>query len=1287
MDRSKTPISAAHLAEYEQDFFVTLSSKGAVATVAKTMTAVRSASDWEGLATDSSIPDSALQLFDKDFYTRQYTDMAGKNIDPLDHFFKYGYREGRKPNFYFDTEWYLNCNHDVAELGLNPLIHYSMYGEQEGRKPSIIFDPVWYKERHKLTNEQGALAHYLQRRSSGSVSPVPEFDMEFYLDRNQDIVTAGIDPVEHYISYGYREGRNPSEKFNTDYYVRRYLGGHLDECPLLHYLKHRDDPGVHPGPNEDDLTTTSEVKKFAKPSSMFEHFIPRTSLSTPRAKVLAYYLPQFHSFPENDEWWGAGFTEWTNLPRGLPRFQGHYQPRIPRDLGFYNLSNINDIRRQVEIATAAGIFGFVFYYYWFNTKRLMADPLDLFCADDKVAMPFCLMWANENWTRRWDGSENEILIAQNYRDEDDRALCADFVKYFRNSRYIRLQSRPLLMVYRPSAIPNTKTKIARLREIFRNEHNEDPIFICAQTFGAIEPEPFGFDGAIEFPPHKLCVNLQQINKSLKVLDFDFSAQVYDYEDVAQASLRADIPSYPLIKSIVPSWDNDARRQGAGLVITGSTPERYERWLSAIIDHARVHPFFGEPIVCVNAWNEWCEGAYLEPDLHFGSAYLNATSRAVFGYSRIAYPKLLLVGHDAFEAGAQLLLLNIGRTLQRNFGVEVEFLLLGGGNLISEYNTVARTHTCSDVLGLRKFFDEIASRGFLQAIVNTAASAHVHPIAAAAGIHCIQLIHELPRILKERHLSNAVQVALERAEKVVFASAYVQDRVLEHVEGGKQAGKCLILPQGLYAHIEHSSSGAEDVRNELKIRPGDKVVLASGYADLRKGIDLFLQLWRMFANEETPIHFVWVGRLDPTLESWLGKEIQRASRTGTFHLTGHRSDIQNFYSIADCFVLTSREDPYPSVVLEALSAGLGVIAFEDAGGIPNLLQEMEVGSTVPYGDTLAMAEAIRAYLDKPVTLAQRLEQGNSAQRRFDFETYVSKLLRLTWSDLKLVSVSIPNFNYSNFLDERLRSVFSQSSPVREVIVLDDASTDDSLHKVTETARAQNRNIRFIVNHVNSGSVFSQWRRAAEAAVADYIWIAEADDTCEPTFLSQCLKLFDDCSDVAFVFTDSKAIGTDGSMIYESYKPYYKDVCALGLDKTAVFNGIDFVSNFLAVRNVVLNASGVVWRRESLLQAIHATEHLLPRLRAAGDWLIYLSALSKRGAKVGYEAAILNHHRRHKDSVTHQLDAAAHIAEVAEVHNFANSIFELDRSVKERQKAYLTEIEDLFSSSRLTETLNV
>jgi hypothetical protein len=305
-------------------------------------------------------------LFDVAFYRDNTPDIAARGIDPLEHFITDGWRNGRQPNRYFDTSWYLQQNPDVARAGANPLRHYIVVGEAEGRAPSPIFELRWYAKRHRADGGKTLLAHFLRHRFDGTVSPIAEFDAAFYLNRYPDVAEARVDPFEHYLLYGYREGRDPSPDFDTKFYLHRYLDGELDQNPLLHFRAHRHRLRLHTKPPPSDTDVFKEVRKFARPGPDFEQPYKLPAAAERRAKVLAYYLPQFHAVPENDAWWGTGFTEWTAIGRAMPRFEGHYQPRIPRDLGHYTLGasaeGVAVMKKQIELARGAGLHGFVHVY-------------------------------------------------------------------------------------------------------------------------------------------------------------------------------------------------------------------------------------------------------------------------------------------------------------------------------------------------------------------------------------------------------------------------------------------------------------------------------------------------------------------------------------------------------------------------------------------------------------------------------------------------------------------------------------------------------------------------------------------------------------------------------------------------------------------------------------------------------------------------------------------------------------------------------------------------------------
>ena len=1187
-------------------------------------------------------------LFDGDWFLQRNPDVGGGH-SALAHWHSYGWQEGRWPNPYFDPAYYRGANPGCTG---NPLLHYIEGGEAANARPVLHFDPAWYRSHHAVPVGELCLAHFLRHRLSGQVSPLAEFDAPFYLRTNPDI--AGMDPMEHYLVRGYLEGRAPCPGFDA----RRWQGANMDPNPLLGLLRWRERSREIP-------SIADEVRRNTSPNMAFEEVAALPPGIPIRAKLLAYYLPQYHPTPENDAWWGRGFTEWTNVGRALPRFAGHYQPRIPRDLGHYTLNGGDTLRRQIGLAKGAGLHGFVFYFYWFNGRRLLDAPVEALLADPSLAMPFCLMWANENWSRRWDGSDEQVLISQDYRTRDEPALIAEFARHFADPRYIRLGGRPLLMVYRAGLIPDTAATVARWRRLFQAGFGEDPVFVMAQSFGEADPRPAGMDAAVEFPPHKLTSLVPMINDTLNVLDPAFTAEVYSYAAIARASVDEPSPAYPLIKTVVPNWDNDPRRQGAGTVLHGATPALYQAWLETLIRFARQNPVGGEAVVCINAWNEWAEGATLEPDLHWGGAFLNATARAVAGLPiPCERTRLLLVGHDGLRHGAQLLLLHIGQALQRNHGVDVAFLLLEGGPMEAEYRAVAPTSIATDADQLDVLARAARTGGCAAGIVNSAASGRAVRVLQRHGIPVTLLVHELPGLLLEKGLVPLFCEAVACADSVVFPAELVRDRCVDLVTTEPQ--QVAILPQGIARLPPVSQAERTATRDGLHVPPGAVLALGMGYADLRKGFDLFLQIWRVACGTGQAVHFAWAGGIDPATQAYLGSEIAAAEATGTFRFLGHRSDAAALFASADVFLLTSREDPLPSVALEALASGTPVVAFAGTGGVPDLLARTGGGCSVPLGDATAMAEA-----------ALRLARGNrralaaSYREAFRFDTYSTALLRLVRPTLLPVSVVVLGCDYGRYMETRLASIFAQSHPVVEVVVLDDASVDDSVAVAERTAAAWQRTIRVERRSSRSGSVFGQWLRAAETATAEWVWIAEADDSAEPGFLAAAAEAAGRSPGVAFVFTDSRAIDEAGLTLWADHRAYYgPDVLA----RDAVYDGAAFLRQHLCERNVIMNASAVLWRRADLLAALRRCGPELEHFRVAGDWRVYAEALARKGAQVAYVARPLNHHRRHSASVTARIGDTAHVAEVARVHAAVAKLVGPAPGLQRRQREYRRTLTD-------------
>ena len=372
----------------------------------------------------------------------------------------------------------------------------------------------------------------------------------------------------------------------------------------------------------------------AEDGSDYDTFINFTShvASDLDLRVIAFFLPQFHPFPENDKWWGRGFTEWTNVKKAKPNFTGHYQPQLPIHNGFYDLRVPDVLREQAKLAKNYGIYGFNFYYYWFDGKVLMHKPFEILLKNQDIDINFCLSWANENWTRRWDGMDNEILIAQDHCEEDSRAFFLSLLKYFKDSRYIRVDNKPVLIIYRPNIIPRMRETVLLWRELAQECNLTGIYLVGAQTFGFKDPNDYGFDAVMQFPPHT--VKAKKIQAADINIHPSFSGVIYDYADAANNAIKEKPSINKQFSTSMLSWDNTARKQNNSRIYGNFKVSLYKQWLSNTATSTYYNPQLGsdEKIVFVNAWNEWAEGAHLEPDNKFGYSYLQATYDAVSHFS-------------------------------------------------------------------------------------------------------------------------------------------------------------------------------------------------------------------------------------------------------------------------------------------------------------------------------------------------------------------------------------------------------------------------------------------------------------------------------------------------------------------------------------------------------------------------------------------------------------------------------------------------------------------------------
>lgn len=352
---------------------------------------------------------------------------------------------------------------------------------------------------------------------------------------------------------------------------------------------------------------------------------------TPNRSVrpIAFYLPQFHPIAENDDWWGRGFTEWTNVARARPLFRGHYQPRLPGDLGFYDLRLPDTRDAQAILAERYGIEAFCYWRYWFGGRQLLERPFQEVLASGRPRFGFCLAWANADWTGIWTGERSRILVAQEYPGvEDYTRHFLDVLPAFRDSRYFRVGDRPLFYVHLPHLLPDARAFVDLWREL-ADRHRLEGLYLVAEAVGGWKPTDHGFDAEVRTP-------LAYLNDRSRVAKLMTGASRtvrqgplrYSYRTLANARRTAARPEAPELPMVIPMWDNTPRSGRRGIVLRGSTPERFGQALRVAAESVQTLPQ-EERIVFLKSWNEWAEGNYLEPDRRYGHAYLRAVADLVF----------------------------------------------------------------------------------------------------------------------------------------------------------------------------------------------------------------------------------------------------------------------------------------------------------------------------------------------------------------------------------------------------------------------------------------------------------------------------------------------------------------------------------------------------------------------------------------------------------------------------------------------------------------------------------
>ncbi|MET3120198.1 glycosyltransferase involved in cell wall biosynthesis/2-polyprenyl-3-methyl-5-hydroxy-6-metoxy-1,4-benzoquinol methylase [Undibacterium sp. GrIS 1.8] len=1032
---------------------------------------------------------------------------------------------------------------------------------------------------------------------------------------------------------------------------------------------------VHAGlANYASLLISAELTDGANDIATYVPLLEAEPLQKKQVKLICFYLPQFHAIPENNAWWGEGFTEWANVKPAQSQFEGHYQPHVPGELGYYDLLDRSVQRRQIELAKLYGVEGFCFYFYWFGGTRLLEKPIENYLNDRSLDLPFCLCWANENWSRRWDGLDQEMLIQQQHSPEDDIAFIEHVARYMSDARYIRIDGKPLLIVYRPGLLPSPKETVARWR-VWCKENDIGEIYLAyTQSFEVEDPTVYDFDAAIEFPPNNS--SPPDITHTVQLLNNDFSGTVYDSRIFLSRSEAYKQTDYTLFRGVCPSWDNTARRKNNATVFQHSTPAQYQRWLeNAIRNTLRYQSKQDERLIFINAWNEWAEGAHLEPDQRYGYAYLQATRDAITKTTSSQSKAILIVTHDCHPHGAQFLILEIARQLKES-GFLIAILALDGGSLFEEFNKISPTFNAKKQPPkvVHDFLRKLNACGTIDAITSTVICGSILPLLKSTGFQVLSLIHEMPGIIREMKQDENARIIAHLADKVVFPASIVHTLFCEIAPVSTE--KVLIQPQGVLRknpYKDNKSEAHREICLKHSLPENSQIVLSIGFMDMRKGADFFIDIANNIIHTLPNVVFIWVGHAEISFEQKLKAKVKQLDLSDKIIFTGFVRDPMAYYAAASVYALTSREDPFPNVVLESAEVSVPVVAFKGASGTEEFILEQggRIANHIDF-DTSDFCRQVNALLDRDHKTQSR---GGPSLRQYaiDLVHHLNGLPR--------VSVVVPNFNYAQYLKMRLDSIVNQQFPIYELIVLDDASTDRSEQVIEGYLNKCKFDNLLVKNELNSGSVFRQWEKGISLSKGDLVWIAEADDLAEPEFLESLTSAFTDSS-VVMAFSQSKQIDEEGRVLANNYLDYTRDISSKW-EKSYQTDGKVEIAEALSIKNTIPNVSGAVFKRESLRKVFDEIDGDLYDYTVAGDWLLYLKILLN--GKVYFEHRSLNTHRRHQRSVTTSLNVTRHLEEVCNLQKIARSLVEPSNVAlvkAERYREYLHRYFDIPMSKSIS-----
>ena len=1103
-------------------------------------------------------------LFDAKWYLSVNTDVAQAGLDPITHYLEYGYKDPRDPSPYFQTRAYYEANPDVLAASLNPLVHYLRSGCRENR--SCIGSAPGFEP----------LANVLAAASG-------LFDEKWYLQRNPDLVNADIRPVEHYMTSGWREGREPSGRFSGRDYL--YLNPDIKYAlvqPLSHFIFSGIAEGRKHGSFCNEVDECQTYHQLAVVPALYDKNDSQGILSGKKHRIAVhlhlYYTDMADYFVSRLKMIPGKFDLFISLPTSdeTGRYRDYFSDALPN---VDSVEVVHTPNRGRDIAPLIVTFG----------KKLMEY---------------------------------------------------DFIAHIHTKRS-----------------PHARQQLAGWLD-----------YIMRHLFGSPEQVKFIFslleqNDRMVFPP------------PYPKLDYDDSGWGRNYERI-----RDCIEKYPFLnlkslpKYIVFSKGSMFWARGAAMTGFLDLPLTYEDFPEEPInsDSTLAHVLERLTLLQTASHGDPADMLFLKEELDDYVRYQIMQEKLsrfsdLFSEPAMASRKLVLVSHDSDRSGAPTLALHIAETL-KTLGYRLHIIILKRGEVFQDFEKYGFVHLIEleSIDKINSILPFLKEAGFDQVLLNTVISGSLAPLFYEAGFHAVTLIHEMSFSIEGYQWQHFAALAIAGSEKIVMPSTVV-------AESWKKIGlevpkeKLIINPQGNYCRkktdkeLDRASCHREICR-ELHLPDDSKIVLAaSAFLEKRKGVAAFIDTAILLKESQPRIFFIWLG--SDSLSLLKEEDIaSKLAETDNCLFLGFRPDLSHFMAAADIFFLPSLADPFPTVALQAAEEGTPVVLCDGCTGSVDFCKKFRAGVVKDYSARAFADEITRLLGDAEIYAEVSRGIRNFGKEFHSVRQYVIELLTYYPDGLKKISCIVPNYQYERYLPERLESIVKQDYPLYEIVFLDDCSTDGSLQVAEKILAGTEIDSKILTNEKNSGSVFRQWFKGIEAAKGDFVWIAEADDACAPEFLRKIMPAFNDPG-VYLSYAQSCLMDSEGKVYNANFKTHTDSVSSVKWLHNYI-SPVDFeINDGLAVKNVIPNASAIAIRKSAVEQI---NKDLLFRFKVAGDWIFYLELL--KGGRIAYTPEVLNYYRRHNVSVVSK-NMTRNYQEIEMVHRYILENFKVnDRTVRDMKKEF-------------------